>query len=76
MVNFQPPLPGLARDFNDLTQQEKDFIAYFSAIDMESLSPVVDCYAGIGPRRYGVFLVLARIIKVKERILRPQLAML
>ncbi len=69
MVNFQPPLPGLARDFNDLTQQEKDFIAYFSAIDMESLSPVVDCYAGIGPRRYGVFLVLARIIKVKERIL-------
>ena len=69
MVDFQPPLPGLARDFNDLTQQEKDFIAYFSAIDMESISPIVDRYAGIGPKGYGVFLVLARIIKIKERIL-------
>ncbi len=68
-MNFQPPLPGLARDFNDLTQQEKDFIAYFSAIDMGSISPVVDCYAGIGPKGCGVFLVLARIIKVKEHIL-------
>jgi len=30
---------------------------------------VVDCYAGIGPKGYGTALVLARIIKVKERIL-------
>ena len=35
MVDFQLPLPGLARDFNKLTKQEKDFIAYFSAIDMD-----------------------------------------
>ena len=69
MVNFQLPLPGLARDFNSLTQQEKDFIAYFSAVDMESISPIIDCYAGIGPKGYGVYLILARIIKVKERIL-------
>lgn len=69
MVNFQIPLPGLARDFNRLTQQEADFIAYFSAIDMDSISPVVDCYAGIGPKGYNVFLILARIIKIKERIL-------
>jgi hypothetical protein len=69
MVNFQLPLPGLARDFNELTKQEKDFIAYFSAIDMDSISPVVDCYAGIGPKGYNVFLILARIIKIKERIL-------
>jgi len=69
MVNFQIPLPGLARDFNRLTQQEEDFIAYFSAIDMDSISPVVDCYAGIGPKGYNVFLILARIIKIKERIL-------
>ena len=69
MVNFQLPLPGLARDFNSLTQQEKDFIAYFSAIDVESILPIVDCYAGIGPKGYSVYLILARIIKVKERIL-------
>lgn len=69
MVDFQLPLPGLARDFNTLTQQEKDFIAYFSAIDMDSISPVIDCYAGIGPKGYNVFLILARIIKIKERIL-------
>jgi len=35
MVDFQLPLPGLARDFNKLTKQEKDFIAYFSAIDIQ-----------------------------------------
>jgi len=34
MVVLQVPLPGLARDFNQLTPQEKDFIAYFSTIDL------------------------------------------
>ena len=69
MVYFQIPLPGLARDFNDLIEQEKQFIAYFSTIDLGCISPVVDCYAGIGPKGYGTALILARIIKVKERIL-------
>ena len=26
MVDFQIPIPGLARDFNNLTKEEKDFI--------------------------------------------------
>jgi hypothetical protein len=52
MVHFQIPLPGLARDFNDLTEQEREFIAYFSTIDLDCISPVVDCYAGIGPKGY------------------------
>ena len=69
MVDFQLPLPGLSRDFNELTNHEKDFIAYFSTIDMNCISPVTDCYAGIGPKGYNVSLVLARIIKIKERIL-------
>lgn len=68
MVHFQVPLPGLARDFNELAQ-EREFIAYFSTIDLDCISPVVDCYAGIGPKGYGTALILARIIKVKERIL-------
>jgi hypothetical protein len=69
MVNFQVPLPGLARRFGDLTAEEKDFLAYFSTIDTHCITPVVNCYAGIGPKGYGTSLILARIIKVKERIL-------
>lgn len=69
MVHFQIPLPGLARDFNTLTEEEKEFIAYFSTIDMDCISPVVDSYAGIGPKGYGTDLILARIIKIRERIL-------
>ena len=69
MVHFQLSLPGLARNFNDLTEQEREFIDYFSSIDLECISPVVNCYTGIGPKGYGTALVLARIIKVKERIL-------
>ena len=61
MVDFQLPLPGLARDFNELTKQEKDFIAYFSAIDMDAISPILESYAGIGPKGYNVFLILATI---------------
>jgi len=69
MVQFQIPLPGLARDFSTLTEEEKEFIAYFSAIDMDCISPVVEFYAGIGPKGYGTNLILARIIKIRERIL-------
>ena len=69
MVTFQIPLPGLARDFNSLTSEEKDFIHYFSSIDHNCIAPVVDCYAGIGPKGYGASLIIARMIKVKERIL-------
>jgi hypothetical protein len=69
MVDFQVPLPGLARDFNSLTTEEIDFIEYFVSIDNSCISPIVDAYAGIGPKGYGTPLILARIIKVKERIL-------
>jgi len=69
VVYFQVPLPGLSRDINSLTVVEQDFLAYFGAIDKHSIAPVIDVYAGIGPRGYGVFLILARMIKVKERML-------
>jgi len=69
MVYFQIPLPGLARDINTLTTEEKDFIEYFSSIDDNCISPVINSYAGTGPKGYGTSLMLARIIKVKERIL-------
>jgi hypothetical protein len=69
MVDFQLPLPGLARSPEYLTSEENEFLSYFSAIDPECLSPVANLYAGIGPKGYGVSLILARIIKIKERIL-------
>ena len=69
MVDFQLPLPGLARHFNSLTEEEKEFLSYFSSIDIGCITPVVECYAGIGPKGYGTALILARMIKVKERIL-------
>ena len=68
MVHFQAPLPGLARDISTLTEEEKDFLNYFSTIDSSCISPVIDSYTGIGPKGYGAPLMLARIIKIKERI--------
>jgi len=58
MVQFQIPLPGLARDFNALTEEEKDFIAYFSAIDRHCISPVVESYAGIEAQKGTVLILL------------------
>ena len=69
MVHFQVPLPGLARDISTLTAEEEDFLNYFCTIDSSCISPVVDCYAGVGPKGYGASLILARIIKIRERIL-------
>ena len=53
MLYFQIPLPGLTRNFSNLTKQEKEFLAYFSTIDIGCISPVVNCYAGIGLKGYG-----------------------
>jgi hypothetical protein len=76
MVHFQLSLPGIARNFNELTTQEKEFIEYFSTIGLGCISPVLDCYSGIGPKGYETALILARIIKIKEPILSyRQLAM-
>jgi len=69
MVDFQFSLPGLARSPDHLTSEERNFLSYFSAIDQDCLSPVASLYSGVGPKGYGISLILARIIKVKERIL-------
>lgn len=52
-----------------LHKRNQNFIDYFSMIDSDCISPVVNCYGGIGPKGYGTSLVLSRIIKIKERIL-------
>ena len=68
MVHFQILLPRLAIDFNVLAEEEKEFIAYF-CIDIDRISPVVRSYSGIVPQVYCTDLVVARIIKIRERIL-------
>ena len=69
MVSFQLPLPALARDCSALNDEEKDFIHYFSAIDHSCIAPVLNGYKGIGPKGYGTSLILARLLKIKQRIL-------
>jgi AcrR family transcriptional regulator len=69
MVQFQILLPGLARDFQGLISEEKSFIEYFSLIDLNCIASIANAYAGTVPKGYGASLVLARMIKVKERIL-------
>jgi len=71
MVHFQILLPRLSIDFNVLAEEEKDFIAYF-CIDINRISPVVRSYAGIVPQGYCTDLIVARIIKIRERILSNQ----
>lgn len=44
MVDFQLPLPGLARNFSDLNKEEKEFIEYFVTIDNDCISPVALCW--------------------------------
>lgn len=68
-MDYQIPLPGLARAFDQLTREEYTFLQYFAAIDTELLMPAERIYAGVGPKGYGRFLVVARMLKIKERIL-------
>jgi hypothetical protein len=42
---------------------------HFALIDAQCFDPVMNTYAGIGPKGYRAALVIARIIKVKEQIL-------
>jgi hypothetical protein len=69
VVDSQLPLPGLSRNPAYLTSEENKSLSYFSAIDPKCLSPVANLYVGVGPKGYGVSLILAWIIKIKERIL-------
>lgn len=53
MIYFQISLPGLARNFNNLTIEEIDFLEYFGSIDNSCISPVVDAY----DRKKGIIVV-------------------
>jgi len=50
------------------TQQEAEFLEYFRRIDKRAIAKILSEYRSSGPVGYATALVLARILKVKERI--------
>ena len=50
------------------TSQETDFLQYFRQIDKRAIKKILSQYRSTGPVGYATPLVLARILKVKERI--------
>ena len=50
------------------TPQETEFLKYFRLINKRSIDKILSRYRSTGPVGYASSLVLARILKVKERI--------
>ena len=50
------------------TPQESEFLRYFRRINKRSIDNILSRYRSTGPVGYASSLVLARIVKVKERI--------
>ena len=50
------------------TEHEAEFLRYFRQIDRRAIQQILSEYRSSGPLGYEVSLVLARILKVKERI--------
>lgn len=50
------------------TPQEAEFLEYFHCIDRSAIKEILSRYRSTGPAGYATSLVLARILKVKERI--------
>jgi hypothetical protein len=67
MAIYQLPM-GFTRPFSDLTSAEKDFFDYFSKIDTSCIEKSFDQSSCFGPKGFGTSLILARILKIKERI--------
>lgn len=65
---FQIPLGLFSKSNDDLTQEEKEFLEYFIMIRSCCIEPVISKYYPLGPKGYGISLILSRILKVKEHI--------
>lgn len=68
MPEFQIPLGLFSKSYHHLTQEEKDFLDYFTMIGSWCIEPVISTHYSLGPKGYGSSLILSRILKVKERI--------
>ena len=52
----------------DRTSQETEFLEYFRSIEKQAIKDVLAQHRSTGPVGYSTSLVMARILKVKERI--------
>ncbi len=50
------------------TSQEIEFLKYFRSINKHTIKNILDQHRSTGPVGYATSLVMARILKVKERI--------
>ena len=50
------------------TPQERQFLDYFRSINKHAIANILAEFHSTGPMGYSVSLVLARILKIKERI--------
>lgn len=64
-TNIEQEDPNMARS---RTPQEAEFQEYFRSIDKKAINEILSKYRSTGPSGYSTSLVLARILKVKERI--------
>jgi len=54
--------------FSPETQAEKDLLDYFKLVPIKEIERLLDGFHHIGPKGYGTPALLARILKVKEKI--------
>ena len=64
-TNIEQEAPNMARSH---TRQEAEFQEYYRHIDKNTINEILSQYRSTGPTGYSTSLVLARILKVKERI--------
>ena len=50
------------------TSQEIEFLKYFRSINKSTIKNILDQHRSTGPGGYATALLMARILKVKERI--------
>lgn len=64
-TNIEQEVETIPRKY---TPQERQFLDYFRSIDKNAIAKILSQYHSTGPIGYSSSLVLARILKVKERI--------
>ena len=64
-INIEQVVQEMARKY---TPEERKFLDYFRSIDRHAIEEILAYYHSTGPIGYSSSLVLARILKVKERI--------
>ena len=66
-MGYQLSFKPFSSAYEDLSDPENEFVNYFANIELQNIKSVIDQHYGdVGPRGYGLSLILSRILKVKE----------